>query len=208
VKLKGQLNVKDLFSEERFKAQAAAWGAGARYVSSEPLTQGDMQGAKAVYAFDNINGLVMGKQRSDRPEPQMLFSMQKPSSGSSLLTIEFPRGAAKDLPAGDAGAPARTMSEVPPEAIAMMKSMLAGARLGVELEVDGRVIKTNAPASSGSGVTLVDIDIAALMADPKHLEAMQLLRPGTDFETVRQALKDVPGIKIPTDPKVTVEFAR
>jgi hypothetical protein len=209
VKLKEQLKVSDLFSEERLKAQAADWGAGVRYISSEPLTQASMQGARAVYAFDRIDGLAMGKpSQRDQPAPPMVFSLKSPTPGTSLLTIDFPQ------PAGTAasgeetpGAPVNTQ-DLPPEAMAMMKSMLEGMRIGVDVEVDGRVVKTNAPASSGSRVTLLDLDFAALLADPKQLEVLQSLRPGTDFETIRRALKDIPGMKVPTETTVTVEFAR
>ncbi len=50
------------------------------------------------------------------------------------------------------------------QALAMMKMMMRGLYVDVALNVDGRVIKTNAPYVEGSRVTLMQIDFDKLLS--------------------------------------------
>lgn len=211
----------DLFSEEQLKKQAAQLGEGVRFVSSEKLTQGAMQGARAVYAFDHVDRLTMGTSRSTQSSsmegapptgsaatPQMQFAFSKSGPELSRLTISFP-DPKRDAAASDPtpGAP-KAMPDMPPEALAMVRSMFDGARLGVDIEVEGRIIKTNAPATNGARATLIEVDFGQLLSDPARFQALQSLKPGTDFETVRRTLADAKGVKIPLASPVTIDFTK
>ena len=63
------------------------------------------------------------------------------------------------------------------------------------------MIKTNAPYVNGSRVTLVQMDFDKLLASEG---ALQKLQQASDPRT----LKDVPGLKIVSEPKLTIEFGR
>jgi hypothetical protein len=63
------------------------------------------------------------------------------------------------------------------------------------------VVKTNAPYVNGSRITLMQMDFDKLL---ENEAALQKLQQTTD----PKLLKDIPGLKIVTDPKVTIEFAR
>jgi hypothetical protein len=211
----------DLFSEEQLKKQAAQLGEGVKFVSSEKVTQGGMQGARAVYTFDRVDQLTMGTSRTNRASsmeatpptgntatPQMQFAFAKSGPDLSRLTVSFPDPKRDATPAEPAPATPKAMPDVPPEALAMMRSMFEGARLGVEVEVEGRIIKTNAPATSGARATLIEVDFGQLLSDPARFQALQSLKPGTDFETVRKALADAKGVKIPLASQVTIDFTK
>ena len=63
------------------------------------------------------------------------------------------------------------------------------------------VVKTNAPYVNGSQMTLVQVDFDKLLAaDP----GLQKLQQTTD----PKQLKDLPGIKIVTEPTLTIEFTK
>jgi len=79
--------------------------------------------------------------------------------------------------------------------------MMRGLYVDVALNVDGRVIKTNAPYVEGSRVTLMQIDFDKLLGDDA---AMQKLLTIKDVK----GLAAIPGLKIVSDPKITVEFGR
>jgi hypothetical protein len=206
--------VDEMFNEEQLKQQAAQLGAGVRFVSSERITQNGMQGARAVYAFDNVATLTMGsiggksREASADTAPQMQFALTKSGPDLSRLTISFPdpKGAATSHPTP--GAESAETQPIPPEALAMVRSMFAGARIGVDIEVDGRIVKTNAPASNGARATLVEVDFGELLSDPARFQALQSLKPGTDFGTVRKALEGAKGVKFPLTPTVTIDFAK
>jgi hypothetical protein len=205
----------DLFSEEQLKKQAERLGTGVRFVSSERLTEGAMQGARAVYAFDRIDDVSLGSRgaRRDGPggsaAPEMQFALTPQPGNQSRLTVTFPERKTAADPALATEAPApQAAPQIPPEAFAMVKSMFEGARMTVNVEVDGRIVGTNAPASSGSRATLVEVDFGELLSDPTKLQALQTLKPGADFATVRKTLEGVKGVKMPTEPTVTIDFAR
>lgn len=209
------LDLGNLFDEAELKKAAAALGPGVRYVSSEKITKGPMQGARAVYAFDDVSALTAGGRAGgsaasgSMPTPQLAFTMA-PRPGGGTLTVRFPEPPgriAQDRPARE-GAPDAAMKDIPPEALAMVKSMFEGARVSIALEVDGRIVKSNAPAWSGSRATLLELDFGQLLSDPSKFAALQTLKPGVDFETVRKTLAGVPGVKIPAESTVTIDFAR
>jgi hypothetical protein len=83
----------------------------------------------------------------------------------------------------------------------MMKMMMKGLFVDITLNVDGRIVKTNAPFVEGSRVTLLQIDFDKLLADQAALTKLQ---GATDLKS----LANVPGLKVIPDPKVTIEFGR
>ena len=215
------LEADDLFDEEQLKKQATQFGEGVRYVSSERLTQAGMQGARAVYAFDSVDKLAVGSGRnrsasmaqgappSGASGPPMQFAFTKSGNTLSRLTISFPDQKRDAAPAGETAPVAgKGMADIPPEALAMVRSMFDGARVAVAVEVDGKIIKSNAPATDGSRATLIEIDFGQLLADPSRFQALQQLRPGADFESVRKALADAKGVKIPLTSPVTIDFLK
>jgi hypothetical protein len=50
--------------------------------------------------------------------------------------------------------------------ITMVKQLLAGAKLSVAVEPEGRLVQTSSPFVDGNRVTLVDVDIDKAAADP------------------------------------------
>ena len=87
------------------------------------------------------------------------------------------------------------------QAMAMMKMMMRGLFVDVALTVNGRIIKSNAPYVEGSRVTLLQIDFDKLLADDTALLKLQSAK---DIKS----LASVPGLKVVTEPTVTIEFSR
>jgi hypothetical protein len=99
------------------------------------------------------------------------------------------------------GLPKDSNPEQMQQAMAMMKVMMAGMFVDVSLDVDGRIVKTDAPYVQGSRVTLMQVDFDKLLADEASLMKLQ---KATDIK----ALAGVPGLKVLTTPNVSVEFAK
>ena len=78
---------------------------------------------------------------------------------------------------------------------------MQGLFVDISLDIDGRIIKTNAPHVSGSRLTLLQIDFDKLLADETGLQKFQ---SASDLKS----LGNIAGLKLPTEPKVTVEFAK
>jgi hypothetical protein len=204
--------IGDLFDEAKIREQASTFGEGVRYVSSEPMTQDGLTGVKAVFAFQDVRLLNMsngGASRGGAPAPQLRFDLQRATDGGSTLQIRLPQGtrpeATPDAAATTAPAtPPR--QDIPPEALAMVRNMFKGARLTVGVEVEGAIVTTDAPAREGSRVTVFGLDFEQLLSDPAKFAALQGMKPGADFATVRKALEGVPGVVMPSTPTVSIQF--
>ncbi len=91
----------------------------------------------------------------------------------------------------------------------MMKQMFKGLHMGMAVDVEGKVVKTNSPYVEGSKVTLMDIDFDPLLSDEKGFKALSAKMEtamGDDRKTM-EALKGIKGLKITTDPEISIEFA-
>jgi hypothetical protein len=187
-------------------------GTGVRYVSSQRITEGAMEGVKAIYAFDDVNTVRIDENpptpgpgggsggTSPRRKP-VAFKYTK-QGGGGVLNIQMPD---EPRPARSAGS---TGPRQPPnpQMMAMMQKMFEGARVVIDVEVDGVIVKTDADHVAGSRVTLVEMDLGELMKDPSKFEKLQSLGPGATFSDVKPLLKDVKGIKL-NGPAVMIEFA-
>lgn len=209
-----QTNQSTLFSEAQLKQTAEKLGKGVRFVSSTPVSADGFEGVKAIYAFDDINqirvdqdpniaGSSNNQMSSANNSNPVTFKHAKQGS-SSVLTVTFNENArAGTPPPADApGAP----ENVDPAMIQMMKTMFQGFKVAIDLEVEGKIIKTNADYVNGSRITLLEIDLAGLLEDEAKLRALQSkVKPGASLAEVKPYLKDVKGVKI-NNPVVTVEY--
>jgi hypothetical protein len=128
------------------------------------------------------------------------FVITRGPSGT-VLTMDWPEPDAVAKPA----TPMPPMPDtVTPEAMAMVQQMFRGARVRLVLSVDGRITKTNAPASlvDGSTITLLEADFDKMLAAP---DALQKLRGLQSLDLLRKA-PDIPGLRVLTERQLTVEF--
>ena len=95
-----------------------------------------------------------------------------------------------------------------PGQMAMVKQMFKGLHMGITVDVEGKVVKTNSPYVEGSKVTLMDIDFDPLLSDEegfKSLNEKMEAAKGDDLKTM-ELLKGVKGLKITTEPEISIEF--
>ena len=189
------------------QAEAAAKSMGVRFVSGEPIKTAESEGYRAHFAFDDVTKVkfdMIKTPASPTAEkstaPPVGFAFTK-GDGSSVLTITMPdqqSGAGtllNQLPGGGA------QSKDSQQAFAMLMPMLRGLFVDLTLNVEGRVIKSNAPYVNGSQVTLLQFDFDKVNATPGTLQKLQSI-------TDPKLLKDIPGVRMVTDPVVTIEFGR
>ncbi|MCC7043432.1 MAG: hypothetical protein IT183_06200 [Acidobacteria bacterium] len=204
----------DTFDEAQLRADAATLGEGVRFVSTEKVVRGDMQGAKVVYAFDDVNALTI------RPDPPMgAIGEAGPKTGDSdPLGLEFAR-----LPNGntlltvrldEAGGPNRKKTsgadktgsgEMPAGMEDMMRQMFDGFRVAIDVEVNGAIVGTSSPFVEGSRVTVLEMDLGLLLRDRANLKTFEKIEPGASVAEMMPLLRDVKGIKVNQSP-LTIEF--
>ena len=129
--------------------------------------------------------------------------MFKRGAAASVLTIQMPDqspGALASCRLPGAGGTDAEKAQAA-QAMTMMKMMMRGLFVDVALTVDGRIIKSNAPYVEGSRVTLMQLDFDKLLNDDAALTKLQSAK---DIKS----LAAVPGLKVVTEPTVTIEFSR
>jgi hypothetical protein len=201
-----------VLNEAEFKRTAERMGV--RPVSLTPVKDGNFQGAKAIYAFDDIT-----KVRVDQ-DPQMSGATSKFSSasagrnpirfaltqqgGTSTLTISVDEKVASDATAKAQEAP--SLDKIDPAMLQMIKTMFDGFHVAIDLQVDGKIVKTNADYVNGSRITLLEVDMAGVFEDEAKLRALQSkVKPGISLSELRPYLEDIKGVKV-NHPTVSIEF--
>jgi hypothetical protein len=203
----GQVKTTNPFNDAEFKKMAASLGKGVRFVSSAPMTAGGFEGAKAIFAFDDISavqiqenpeiGSPMGAKLSMSSSAPVKFSFAR-DGGNSVLTVAFDE---KSIEKPADGTPAPNLD---PAMLGMLKTMFAGFKIAIDLEVDGKIVKTNADYVNGSRITLIELELAGLLEDEAKLRELQG-KVGASLAEIRPLLKDVKGVKV-NHSVVTVEY--
>jgi hypothetical protein len=203
----------DIFSEAQMKEAASKLGQGVTFVSSERIKTADREGRRAIYAFTDVTKLTVD-QRPSTPgsapaaggpigsdgKESMVFQFAKNVSGS-VLTVRFP-----EAEFGKGAAAPRDGAKSPIEeqqALMMMKQMFKGLKIGIDVQVDGQIVKTNSPYVTGSRVTLLEMDFGQILDDPGRMEQLQRIK---SIEEAKRVLKDVKGFKVNLDREVMIEF--
>ena len=203
-----------IFSNEKLAAEAANLGEGVSFVSSTPVTQGQMTGVKAIYAFKDFTTLKVSTALPDLNEGstemkgkgQPLPMTLTRKGGNSIITLDMidqlkmGAGAAADAPAKPAD------SEMPKEMMAMLAPMFKDMRVAISLEPQGTLVRTNATHVQGQRITLFDVAFGEIFADPAGIEKLEKLGNNPSLDQVRTALKGMKGIKINDVEKLEVEF--
>lgn len=202
-----------VLNEAQFKRTAERMGV--RPVSLTPMKEGGFEGAKAIYAFDDISkvrvdqdpqlsGATDGKFSSAPTSNNPIrFAMAK-QGGTSVLTITVDEKAAST--ATEKASQAPSMENIDPAMMQMVKTMFQGFKVLIDVEVEGKIIKTNADYVNGSRITLLEMDMAGILEDEAKLKALQSkIGPGATISELRPHLKDIKGVKI-NHPSLTIEY--
>lgn len=201
------------FNEAELKRSAERMGKGVRFVSSTPMKSGGFEGAKAIFAFDDITQVQVDQdpnlsggsggagQTTPAKKSPVTFKLDR-AGGSSKLTVTFDEKttAPASTPTPDASA------KMDPAMFQMVKTMFQGFKVAIDLEVEGKIVKTNADYVNGSRITLLEIDMGALLEDEAKLKSLQsVIKPGASIADVKPLLKDFKGVKI-NHSVVTIEY--
>jgi hypothetical protein len=208
-----------MMNEAEFKRTAERMGV--KPVSLTPVKQGGFEGAKAIFAFDDVNkirvdqdpnlaGSSSGKFGSEPTSSNPIrFALTRQGATSTLkIAIDEKQVSGATAKAGaTAGAdPSANLDQVDPAMMQMVKTLFQGFKVAIDLELDGKIVSTNADYVNGSRITLLELDMAGIFEDEAKLRALQSkFGPGSTISEVKPYLKDVRGVKI-NHPTLTIEF--
>lgn len=195
----------DPLSEQQARDMTASIGPGVTYVSSEPITTPLGQGRDATYAFTDVSqlristqpaapgGLTVRTQAFSTQSESITFTMTHEANGNAVLHIHVPEP--NYLSAF--GSPQATGQ------IAMVKTMLAGARVLLAAEPAGTLVRASSPYAEGPRVTLLEVDLDQVLQDETLLPRVQA---ATTPDEAKAIITGAAGLKINLDPDIRIEF--
>jgi hypothetical protein len=198
----------DLTSEDQARAMANTLGPGVAYISSSAIDTPASQGRQSTYAFSDIGQVRISEQpRTDglpirspslNTAGEITCAFTREAGGNAILRINLPELNLAGLNTGDApGSPGLSQQ------LAMVRALLAGAHVVIAVEPAGQIVRTNSPYVDGSRVTLLDVNLDQVLGNEALLARLQTAKTADDL---KEALKDVPGVKIVLEREVVVEF--
>ena len=202
----GRSGGADPLSEQQARDMTASIGAGVTYVSSELIAAPLGQGRDAIYAFTDVSqlristqpaapgGLTLRTQGINTQAESITFTMTHEANGNAVLHIHVPAPNYLDF----FGSPQAAGQ------IGMIKTMLAGARVLLAAEPAGTLVRTTSPFVEGQRVTLLDIDLDAVLADDTLLPRIQAA--AATPADAKAILMSATGLKINLDPEITIAF--
>ena len=200
----------ELLDEAKLKEEAKKMGEGVTFVSAKKITSKDREGYAATYAFTDINkvrldmappdmGSKGGPEVSTKADEPLTFKFAKGKPATFEVAIPTPKKDAKEAAADP------TQEAMQEAMLPMMQQMFKDMRLAVAIEVQGKIVATNAQYKDASRVTIADIDFNKILADPAKFKAMAKITDPNSAEG-KAFLKTVPGIKIETNSPVKISF--
>jgi hypothetical protein len=199
----------DPVSEEQARSMAKSLGEGVTVVSTRPITAADGQGRETVYAFPDVSrirlsqqpdapgGLSLRAQGLNTDVSGITMSMSHQPNGNAVLHIHLPEPAVAALSSAAGANPAVAQQ------MALLRTMLAGAKVEIEVEPVGLLVDSNSPYVYGPRVTLLEMNLDDILTNDALIRRVQASKTPDEL---RDAIKNVPGLKVNLDHEVTVEF--
>ncbi|HMD36429.1 MAG TPA: hypothetical protein VKH42_15740 [Vicinamibacterales bacterium] len=200
----------DPLSEDQARALAASLGQGVSLVSTNAIKTAEGEGRESTYAFTDVSQLRVSEQPQAPPDiaarspalspdaPKVSFSLAHPDNGNAVLHINVPVPSLFASPDGSGGINPTVIDQ-----LQALKVVLAGAHLVLAAEPAGAIVATNSLWRDGGRVTLLEIDLDRLLADPAFVARVRAAKTTGEVKAV---LKDAPGLKVTLEPDIVIEF--
>mgnify|MGYP000012812206 FL=1 len=194
---------------EKAKAKAKDYGEGVTFVKIEEIARNGGKGVRVTYKFADINKVSInpGEGLTNlTPSPAteakevgtattFTFADNKLSIISPDVDTEKARNTADDL----------EIPDPPDPQAAQMMQMLKGMKMTSKITAAPGIANTDATFQSGDTITLYEMDLDKILANPEGLNAMKGIDM-SDRTKAAAALSKIKGVKAETKEKVTVEL--
>lgn len=198
-----------LLDEAKLREAVGQMGEGVTFVSATPISSDAGEGFTATYAFTDINALKIDQNPSgSMPSPDAA----KPANGESSkepVTFKFHKGSPAELaitmpspefkPRKDQAAGAEDM------VLKIMQQVFKDMKITLALRVVGTIQETNAEFHDDRQITLMEMDMNKILADPEKLNALAKADPRS-LQEAKAVIRGIDGVKVEASPEVKVKF--
>lgn len=191
------------------RGRANRMGEGVELVSIEKINTKGKLGLNAVYKFSDINKLKYSIRGAVHDAASLVigsYDAGKADDTGKAVTFKFKDDKLTIIQRKPDAAMANNEVTKPEgmnrQISANIKGMMGGMRITTKVKIDSGIAKTDAAHVDGNVITIRDIPIDAIIAEPDKIRA---LRSG-NFDKAKAALKGVEGIKFEVKETVSVEM--
>ncbi len=199
-----------MFSDQIEKSMKE-FGEGVTLKTKEAKTNAKgWKGYKLTFAYTDVRKLKISTKEGADAGGGPGEEAAKPKPTSKIEFTPGPKAVLKLIPPPKepkAAAPADATPPGQPDADAMagmMAPMMAGMRLMMVIEVDGKITKTNASKVEGNKVTMADVQMDKIASNPEAMKLMMKAKDDPESEKKLAAMK-LEGVHV-EDPEKTVEI--
>jgi hypothetical protein len=212
-------NASAVLDEERLREKARRMGEGVRYVRAMPYETEGFSGYRVLYAFDDINTLTLNENPSENlPLPggalpggpvfgrdggEELITFRFSAGPPPVLVVKMPPWAEALTGGGQEEEPGRGPEKEGGDNVT--KGLLRGMRMGLHVEVVGRIVKTNASYVEGSRVSLMEMDFSGLLENESALDAFREADPKT-VEEAKRLMRKLLGLRVELEEEIHIVF--
>jgi hypothetical protein len=220
----GENAAPDMFGEDAAKKRAEKFGKGVTVAKVEKINQDGRTGSRVTFTFTDINTVTLdmgdGASSLSAMSPEAANAAEEKVGDTKPITFEYkdgqltilnPQPKKEDIAAAkDAAAKADTPAgEAVPEAgaeaaqmQAMAMQMMKDMKMSAKIVIEPGIAKTDATYHDDKTITLMEMDMGKLMANPEMMKQMQNLNL-QDPAALEEKLKGLEGIKGERKEKVT-----
>ncbi|QQS35551.1 MAG: hypothetical protein IPM56_15065 [Ignavibacteriales bacterium] len=202
-----------IMDEAKIKESALKMGEGVKFVSAKPLKKAGREGYVATFSFKDIRKLKINQS----PDDKIPMSEGENAEGdkAELLTFAFQKGNPSKLtivlPEKDFKKEKGEKTESEGQEkndfgdLQKAKQFFKDMRISIAMQFNDGIKSTDASYVDGNQITLFDVNFGELL---KHEDKLKLLKDTNpqSFEEAKEILKDIPGIRIEMNRKVSVQF--
>lgn len=205
-----------MMDKTKAEARAKKMGEGVELVGIEKINENGKMGVRTTYKFSDVNklkysnagALDLGElpgapadaaKKADEGGITFKLDGGKLSIIQKALNEEAAKAAEEQAKENPGEEKAAAMGE---QELAMMKGMMKDMRIVMKVKIAPGIAKTNASHVDGDTITLGDVKMEKLLANPEKLKALQ----SGDFEKTKEAMKGIDGVKFEDKEVVEVEM--
>ena len=204
-----------LMDEKQIKEGALKMGEGVKYVSAKPIKKGGREGYIATFSFKDIRKLKINQSpdskipmndgEPEEGEKEEIFTFDFQKGNTSKLTIKLPEPDFKGDEENEEMNDSTNQEHNDFGELDKAKQFLKDMRISIVMTFEGSIEETDATYVDGNKITLFDVNFGELLKHEDKLKELKAKNPQS-FEEAKEILKDIPGIKIEMNKKVTVQF--
>ncbi|MFM2171221.1 MAG: hypothetical protein RI957_1450 [Verrucomicrobiota bacterium] len=227
----GEGGMPDLFGEEAAKTRAEKFGKGVTVAKIEKINAEGKTGSRVTYQFADINAVTLdmsdGASSLNGMSPQAAQAAKEKGAEVKPITFTYKEGvltifnpqpekeaadaaknAVRDAIEKNENAAAEDEVQAGAEAAqmqAMAMQMMKDMKMSAKVVIEPGIAETTATHHAGDVITLMEMDMGKLMANPevmKQLQGLDIKNPGE----LEKKLKAIDGVKGEEQEKVTVKL--